>query len=151
MATLFSRIIAGELPGRIVWQDDDVVCFLTIAPLRPGHTLVVPRREIDKWTDLPGELLAKVMNVAQVIGRAVERGWNAPRAGLAIAGFEVAHCHVHVSPIWDMDDLNFLNIKPEPDETALDEATERLRTALRDLGYGQFVPEHPDQQVQVGL
>jgi diadenosine tetraphosphate (Ap4A) HIT family hydrolase len=145
MASVFSRIIAGELPGRFVWQDDEVVCFLSIAPLRPGHTLVVPRQEIDKWTDLPGELLGRVMTVAQVIGRAVERAWDAPRAGLAIAGFEVLHCHVHVSPIWDMDDLDLTGIKPETDGTALDDAAERLRAALRELGYGQFVPGHLDQ------
>jgi diadenosine tetraphosphate (Ap4A) HIT family hydrolase len=141
MASLFSRIIAGELPGRFVWQDDEVVCFLTIAPLRPGHTLVVPRREIDKWTDLPGDLLGKVMSVAQVIGQAVERAWDAPRSGLAIAGFEVLHCHVHVTPIWDMDDLELSNIKPETDGAELDGAAVRLRAALRDLGHGQFVPE----------
>ncbi|MCM4083448.1 HIT family protein [Paractinoplanes hotanensis] len=141
MASLFSRIIAGELPGRFVWQDDEVVCFLTIAPLRPGHTLVVPRREIDKWTDLPGELLGKVMSVAQVIGQAVERAWDAPRSGLAIAGFEVLHCHVHVTPIWDMTDLELSNIKPETVAAELDQAAVRLRAALRDLGQGQFVPE----------
>ncbi|MFY1670626.1 HIT family protein [Plantactinospora sp. WMMB334] len=140
MPSVFSRIIAGELPGRFVWKDDEVVCFLSIAPLRPGHTLVVPRQEIDNWTDLPVDLLGRVMNVAQVIGRGVERGWDAPRSGLAIAGFEVPHCHVHVSPIWDMDDLDFKNIKPETDEAALDEAAKRLRGALRELNHGQFVP-----------
>jgi diadenosine tetraphosphate (Ap4A) HIT family hydrolase len=140
MPSVFSRIIAGELPGRFVWKDDDVVCFLSIAPLRPGHTLVVPRQEIDSWTDLPVDLLGKVMNVAQAIGRGVERAWNAPRSGLAIAGFEVPHCHVHVSPIWDMDDLDFTKIKPETDEAALEEAAERLRAALRELNHGQFVP-----------
>lgn len=141
MASVFSQIIAGQLPGRFVWQDDDVVCFLTTAPLRPGHTLVVPRQEIDKWTDLPGELLGKVMSVAQTIGQALERAWNAPRSGLAIAGFEVLHCHLHVTPIWDMSDLDFTKISLETDVKALDEAAERLRAALRELGHGQFVPD----------
>ena len=79
MSTLFSRIIEGEIPGRFVWRDDRCVAFLTIAPLRPGHTLVVPRHEIDEWTDAPGDLLTHLMMVAQHIGadaKEVERVLN---------------------------------------------------------------------------
>ncbi|MBB6547127.1 HIT family protein [Nonomuraea rubra] len=141
MASVFSQIINGELPGRFVWKDVDVVCFLSIAPLRPGHTLVVPRREFDSWTELPAELLGRVMSVAQVIGQGVERAWSAPRSGLAIAGFEVPHCHVHVSPTWSMDDLDFTKVKPVNDPVELDDAAEQLRTALRELGHGKFVPD----------
>ncbi|MFG1605162.1 HIT family protein [Actinoplanes sp. NPDC049265] len=140
MTSIFSKIIAGELPGRFVWQDDQVVAFLTIAPLRAGHTLVVPRQEIDKWTDLPPELLTRVMTVAQTIGRAVERAFDAPRAGLAIAGLEVPHCHVHVSPMWEMADLDFAHMAPENDAAKLDDAARRLRSALRELGEPAHVP-----------
>ncbi|MFJ4846560.1 HIT family protein [Streptomyces sp. NPDC088733] len=136
MATLFSRIIAGELPGRFVWQDPEITAFLTIAPLRPGHTLVVPRREVDRWTDVDGVLLARCFEVAQAVGQGVMRAWNAPRAGLVIAGFEVPHLHIHVAPVWGMPDFDFSDIR-EAEASALDEAAAKLRAALLELGHEQ--------------
>ncbi len=135
MATLFSRIIAGELPGRFVWSDPQVVAFLSIAPLRPGHTLVVPRAEIDQWTAAEPALLAHAVEVAQRIGQAQQKAWDAPRIALAVVGFEVPHMHIHVSPAWDMGDIDFTGLAPEPDAAKLDEAADRLRAALRDLGH----------------
>ncbi|MFJ5840642.1 HIT family protein [Streptomyces shenzhenensis] len=140
MATVFSQILAGELPARFVWQDDEVAAFLSIAPLTPGHTLVVPRREVDQWTDADGELLAHCMTVAQAIGRGVRRAWDAPRAGVVIAGFEVPHMHIHVAPTWGMSDFDFSKATIEKDEAALDDAATRLRTALRELGFAESVP-----------
>ncbi|MEU1301169.1 HIT family protein [Streptomyces shenzhenensis] len=140
MATVFSQILAGELPARFVWQDDEVAAFLSIAPLTPGHTLVVPRREVDQWTDADGELLAHCMTVAQAIGRGVRRAWDAPRAGVVIAGFEVPHMHIHVAPTWGMSDFDFSKATVEKDEAALDGAATRLRTALRELGFTESVP-----------
>ncbi|MFI8192602.1 HIT family protein [Streptomyces sp. NPDC085946] len=140
MPTLFSRILAGELPGRFVWQEDDVAAFLSIAPLTPGHTLVVPRQEVDQWTDADGALLARCTVVAQAIGRGVKHAWDAPRAGLLVAGFEVPHLHIHVAPAWGMGDLDFRRAEVEKDEAALDDAAHRLRTALRELGFGAYVP-----------
>ena len=135
MATLFSRIIAGELPGRFVWSDPQVVAFLSIAPLRPGHTLVVPRAEIDQWTAAEPALLAHAVEVAQRIGQAQQKAWDAPRIALAVVGFEVPHMHIHVSPAWDMGDIDFTGLAPEPDAAKLDEAADRLRAALRELGH----------------
>lgn len=140
MSTLFSRIIAGELPGRFVWREETVSAFLSIAPLRPGHTLVVPHAEIDKWTEADPVLLARCMAIAQVIGQGVQRAWAAPRAGLIVAGFEVPHMHVHVSPVWDMDDFDFGRVEMEQDGAKLDDAMHRLRVALRELGHGEHVP-----------
>ncbi|MFJ8488980.1 HIT family protein [Streptomyces sp. NPDC094038] len=137
MPTLFSRILAGELPARFVWQDPEIAAFLSIAPLTPGHTLVVPRREVDQWTDADGELLARCVTVAQAIGRGVRRAWDAPRAGLVIAGFEVPHLHIHVAPAWGMAELDFTRAAVEKDEAALDDAAARLRTALRELGFAE--------------
>ncbi|MEU3981753.1 HIT family protein [Streptomyces sp. NPDC026672] len=139
MSTLFSRILDGELPARFVWQDPDVAAFLSIAPLTPGHTLVVPRQEVDQWTDADGAVLARCVTVAQAIGRGVRRAWDAPRAGLVIAGFEVPHLHVHVAPAWGMADFDFSRAQVEKDEAALDEAATRLRSALRELGFGEYV------------
>lgn len=139
MSTLFSRIIEGEIPGRFVWRDDRCVAFLTIAPLRPGHTLVVPRHEIDEWTDAPGDLLTHLMMVAQHIGAAQKAGFDAPRAGMVIAGFEVPHLHVHVFPAWDINDFDFAKADHDPAPDGLDAAADTLRQALREAGHGDQV------------
>lgn len=140
MPTLFSQILTGELPARFVWQDSQAAAFLTIAPLTPGHTLVVPRQEVDQWTDTDDDLLAHCVTVAKAIGRGVQRAWNAPRAGLVIAGFEVPHLHIHVAPAWDMSDFDFSKAELEKDQAALDDAATRLRTALRELGFTEQIP-----------
>jgi diadenosine tetraphosphate (Ap4A) HIT family hydrolase len=139
MSTLFTRIINGELPGRFVYTDDGVVAFLTIAPLTPGHTLVVPRREIDQWTDAPGPLLHHCLDVARRIGEAAKREFGAPRAGLVIAGLEVPHMHIHVFPAWTLDDFSFARAKQASDEE-LDQTAARLRTALEQALRGVFTP-----------
>lgn len=130
MATVFTRIIDGELPGRVVWSGDDVVAFLTIAPLTAGHTLVVPRAEVDSWTDLEPELLASVMTVARTIGRAVQRAFDAPRAGLVVAGFEVPHMHVHVFPAWQMGDFDFSRASDDVSDADLDRHQRQILDAL---------------------
>ena len=115
MSTLFTKIINGEIPGRFVWKDDDVVAFLTIGPLADGHTLVVPRQEVDRWTDAPADLLQKLMAVAQTVGKAQVEAFGAARAGLIIAGFEVDHLHVHVWPSNSVADFDFERAsRPEP-------------------------------------
>ncbi len=140
MPTLFSKILFGRLPGRFIWREPDVAAFLTITPLRPGHTLVVPRQEVDQWTDADGTLLARCVGVAHTIGQAAKRAWNAPRAGLIIAGFEVPHLHVHVFPAWGIHDFNFANADHNARPEDLDDAADRLRGTLRGLGHGAHVP-----------
>lgn len=135
MPTLFTRIIEGELPGRFVWQDDDCVAFLTINPLTPGHTLVVPRREVDQWIDLDDDLVAHLHVVAARIGRAIMDEWRPARVAEIVAGFEVPHCHVHVLAADEMADLDFAGADPDPGDEALDEAAERIRRALRAAGH----------------
>jgi diadenosine tetraphosphate (Ap4A) HIT family hydrolase len=140
MPTVFSMIIAGELPGRFVWQDEQAVAFLSIAPIAPGHTLVVPRQEVDQWTDAEPGLLTHCTEVAQHIGQAVKQAWNAPRAGLLIAGFEVAHLHLHVFPVWGLDGFDLANADPDPAPGALDQAAQQIRDALLAAGHGAGVP-----------
>jgi diadenosine tetraphosphate (Ap4A) HIT family hydrolase len=140
MTSPFGLIIAGELPARFVWQDDEVVAFLTIAPIRTGHTLVVPRAEVDHWQQIDPALLAHCMDVAQKIGQAQQRAWDAPRIGLVIAGLEVPHVHLHVIPMWQMADLDFSHADHNPEPGALDEAAQLLQEALRELGYADHVP-----------
>jgi histidine triad (HIT) family protein len=135
MPTIFTRIIEGELPGRFVWRDDRCVVFLSIAPLRPGHALVVPVAEIDQWLDLEPDLAAHLMVVAHAIGRAQRDAFDPVRVGLIIAGLEVPHTHLHVVPITRESDLSFANADPSPSPESMDDAAVRLRSALRAAGH----------------
>ena len=130
MPSVFTMIINRELPGRFVYEDDDVVAFLTIEPMTPGHTLVVPRAEVDNWQDLDPELFNKVMAVSQRIGKAVCQAFDAPRAGVIIAGLEVPHLHVHVFPARDLADFGFANVDRNPSPQSLDEAQAKILAAL---------------------
>jgi histidine triad (HIT) family protein len=134
MPSIFSRIIAGELPGRFVWKDDRAVAFLTIEPMTPGHTLVVPREEVDHWIDLEPSLAAHVFDIARQVGRAQQAEWNPRRVGLMIAGEEVPHAHVHVVPFNTIGELSFAHIDRSPDAAALDDAAARIRARLREQG-----------------
>ncbi len=133
MPTIFTRIIDGALPGTFVWKDDHCVAFLSINPLQPGHTLVVPRDEIDHWLDCPSDLRDHLFDVAQQIGRAIDASWNPEKVGLMLAGLEVPHMHLHVVPIWGVSDLDFANAGSASREE-LDEAAHRIRAALREAG-----------------
>ena len=132
MSTVFSKIIAGDIPGRIVYQDDTVAAFLTIEPVAYGHTLVVPVEEIDKWTDIPADLWAHMNEVAQNIGRVIVDEFDAERAGYLIAGFEVPHAHIHVFPADDMSGYDLSRAIPagETDEEKMDAAQRDLSRAV---------------------
>lgn len=133
MATLFTKIINGEIPGRFVWKDEKVVAFLTIRPIKPGHVLIVPRAEIDHWLDMPADLAAHVMHVSQEVGRALQQAFKPVKVGVAVIGLEVPHVHVHLVPLWHVDDLDFSKQK-DATPAELDEAAEKIRAALRALG-----------------
>ena len=135
MATVFTRIIQGELPGRFVWRDDRCVAFLSINPLRHGHALVVPIEEVDHWLDLDPALNAHLMEVSQRIGTAQMAAFSPTRVGLMIAGLEVPHVHLHVVPIDGVHDMDFANAQRDPDPTAMDQARDDLVAALRDAGH----------------
>ncbi|RAU97697.1 HIT family protein [Mycolicibacter senuensis] len=133
MSTVFTKIINRELPGRFVYEDDDVVGFLTIEPMTQGHTLVVPRAEIDQWQDVDGAVFAGVMAVAQRIGRAVCRAFDTDRAGMIIAGLEVPHLHVHVFPTRSLSDFGFAGVDRNPSPESLDEAQTKIKAALSEI------------------
>jgi histidine triad (HIT) family protein len=135
MPTIFSRIISGEFPGRFVWRDDRVVAFLSIEPMRPGHVLVVPREEVDHWIDLDPALAAHLFLVAQQIGLAQRLEWNPARVGVLIVGEEVPHVHIHVVPINAPGELSFAGVDRSPSPESLDDAAERVRARLRELGH----------------
>lgn len=133
MATVFTKIINRELPGRFVYEDDECVAFLTIEPMTQGHTLVVPRAEIDQWQDVDPDTYARIMAVSQRIGKAVVRAFDAPRAGLIIAGLEVPHLHVHVFPARQLTDFGFAHVDRNPSAQSLDEAQAKIKAALAEL------------------
>jgi histidine triad (HIT) family protein len=134
MPTIFTRIINGEIPGRFVWRDEQVVAFLTIEPMAPGHTLVVPRAEIDQWIDLPDELHAHLWSVAKTIGRAIEQAFSPRRVGVIIAGDEVPHAHVHVVGFDSVAQLSFAGVDRNASAESLDAAADKIRAALRAKG-----------------
>ena len=137
MASLFTRIINGELPARFVWQDSECVASLSIAPLRPGHTLVVPRLEIDHWLDAEPALLSHLTTTAQVIGKAQMAAFHPTRIGMIIAGLEVPHLHIHVIPIRGMQDLDFGNADTKPEAGMMDGAAASIRKELEGMGFSE--------------
>lgn len=136
MASVFTRIINRELPGRFVYEDDlgeeGVVAFLTIEPMTQGHTLIVPRAEVDNWQSVDPALFGRVMDVAQRVGRAVCAAFGAERAGMIIAGLEVPHLHVHVFPAYNLTDFGFANVDRNPTPESLDEAQAKIIAAIAD-------------------
>jgi histidine triad (HIT) family protein len=134
VATLFTRIIEGDLPATFVWRDDECVSFLSINPVRPGHVLVVPRAEIDHWIDLDTVVLAQLMHVAQTIGEAQQRALEPTRIGVLIAGMEVPHAHVHLIPIRGEADLHLSNAAASVTSDELERNAKAIRAALRELG-----------------
>ncbi|OAA28290.1 HIT family hydrolase, diadenosine tetraphosphate hydrolase [Frankia sp. EI5c] len=134
MTSVFTRIINGELPGRIVYSDEVSVAFLSIAPVRPGHTLVVPRLEVDHWIDLPDDVVRSVWSAAATVGRAIDTVFRPRRVAAMLAGLEVPHTHVHLFPIDSESQMSFSLADPDPDPAMMDDVAERLRAALAGKG-----------------
>ncbi len=134
MATIFTKIIEGEIPGTFVWRDEKCVAFMSINPLRRGHTLVVPIDEIDHWIDCPDDLRDHLFDVGQRIARAQQAAFRPLRIGLMIAGLEVPHLHLHVVPIDGVHDLDFANAARSADPAELEAAAAAIRAELRAAG-----------------
>lgn len=130
MATLFTKILEHQLPGHFVYEDDKCGAFLSIAPLRPGHLLVVPRREVDHWLDLEAEEAAHLFAVAQRLGRVLQETFQPRKVGLMIAGMEIPHAHLHLVPIESEADLDFANARPASAEE-LAQVAARIREHLK--------------------
>ncbi|MFV0252181.1 MAG: HIT family protein [Beutenbergiaceae bacterium] len=133
MATLFTRIIDGEIPGRFVWSDEICVAFLTIEPVQPGHLLVVPRTEVDQWIDLETQVASHCFEVAARLGRALRQEFAANRIGLMIQGYEIPHAHLHVWPSMSSADFD-LGSGVSATDAELDEAAGRILARISDDG-----------------
>lgn len=130
MNSVFSKILDGRLPGHFVHRDDRCAAFLSINPIRPGHTLVVPVQEISHWIDLSPELNAHLMQVSQRVGKAQMKILAPQRIGMIIAGFEVPHAHLHLVPITDESQLSFANAAREVDHGELSAIAQKLSEAF---------------------
>ena len=130
MATIFSRIIAGEIPSFKIAENDRFYAFLDVFPLVPGHTLVVPKKEVDKLFDLDQNDLSAILQFAQPIAKAIEKAFPCQRCGVSVIGLEVPHAHVHLVPIETADDLNFTRPKLKPSQDELKDAQHKILQAL---------------------
>jgi diadenosine tetraphosphate (Ap4A) HIT family hydrolase len=130
VATIFTRIINGEIPGTFVWRDDRCVAFMSINPLARGHVLVVPIEEVDHWVDADADLVAHLFAVTRELSLAVNRAFRPARVGVIIAGYEVPHAHIHVVPTTTMAELNFANAAPSVEREDLESAAEAIRREL---------------------
>jgi len=135
VASIFTRIIIGEIPGRIIWRDSTCIAMVDIRPLNRGHVLIIPIAEVDRWTDLLPDTAAHCTRVAHAVGRAQMASFAPERIGLMIAGFEVPHTHLHVVPLDHMGHLDFHQADADADPSDLDDVAEALRTALRSAGH----------------
>jgi histidine triad (HIT) family protein len=124
--TIFSKIIAGQIPSYRIAENDKFFAFLDIFPLRKGHVLVVPKTETDKFFDLSTEYLSELLVFAQPIAKAIEKSFDCNRCGLSVVGLEVPHAHLHLIPINSANDLNFNQPKLKLSEAELKEVQEKI-------------------------
>jgi histidine triad (HIT) family protein len=132
MPTVFTRILAGEIPGTFVHRDERCAVFMSINPLADGHCLVVPVREVDHWVDLTADEAGHLFAVAHRVARAQRDVFDCERVGMIIAGYEVPHTHLHLVPTSSMRQLDFANAAASVSREALEECATRLRAALGD-------------------
>jgi len=128
--TIFSKIIAGEIPSYKIAENEKFFAFLDIFPLREGHVLVVPKIETDKFFDLPDEFLSEILLFAKPIAKAIERSFNCNRCGIEVVGLEVPHAHMHLIPINSANDLNFTKDKLKMTPEQMKKVQERILSNL---------------------
>ncbi|MFT3825667.1 MAG: HIT family protein [Chitinophagaceae bacterium] len=128
--TIFSKIIAGEIPSYKIAENDKFFAFLDIFPLADGHVLVVPKIEVDKFFDVPDDYMAEMLLFAKPIAKAIEQAFECNRCGMAVVGLEVPHAHMHLVPINNIDDLNFTRGKLKRSPEELKAAQEKIVAKL---------------------
>src|SRR5688572_19207668 len=128
--TIFSKIIAGQIPSYKIAENEKFFAFLDIFPLVEGHTLVIPKIEIDKFFDVPDEFLSEMLVFAKPIAKAIEKSFRCYRCGISVIGLEVPHAHMHLVPINGMDALNFTRGKIKVSPEQLKAAQEKILSKL---------------------
>jgi histidine triad (HIT) family protein len=128
MASIFTRIINGEIPCYKIAENENYFAFLDISPLAKGHTLVIPKKEIDYIFDIPNEEHMELWNFAKKVSRAVEAAIPCKRIGVAVIGLEVPHAHIHLIPLNRVSDMNFANPKLKIPDQEMKDIAERIRS-----------------------
>jgi histidine triad (HIT) family protein len=131
MSTIFSRIISREIPGYIVAEDDHFIAFLDINPLIVGHTLVVPKKEVDYLFDLDDQTTTGIHLFAKKVALGIQKVIPCNRIGMAVIGLEVPHAHIHLIPMNTMEDINFALKKLKPSEAELKSTADKITAAIR--------------------
>jgi len=126
MATLFTKIINGEIPCHKILEDDQYLAFLDIRPINPGHTLVIPKKEVDYIFDVEDDLLGGLLVFAKKVALMIDKAVDCKRVGIMVAGLEVPHTHIHLIPIFEIPDLNFANAKAA-DNDVLAEVAKKIK------------------------
>src|SRR6476661_7290245 len=129
--TVFSKIIAGEIPSYKIAENDRFYAFLDVFPLREGHTLVIPKIEVDNLFDLPSAYLAEMLVFAQPIAKAIEQSFKCDRCGISVIGLEIPHAHMHLIPINSSNDLNFTQHKGRASDDDLEKVQQKILEALK--------------------
>jgi len=124
--TIFSKIIAGEIPSYKIAENEKFFAFLDIFPLVKGHVLVIPKIEVDNMFDLPDEYLSELLVFAKPIAKAIERSFSCNRCGMEVVGLEVPHAHLHLIPVNSSDDLNFTRKKLKLSDEELKKVQEKI-------------------------
>jgi len=129
--TVFSKIIAGEIPSYKIAENEHFYAFLDVYPLREGHTLVIPKKEVDNLFDLPANYLSEMLVFAQPIAKAIERSFKCNRCGVSVIGLEIPHAHMHLIPINSSNDLNFTQHKGRASDDDLEKVQQKILEALK--------------------
>ncbi|MGB1103846.1 MAG: HIT family protein [Crocinitomicaceae bacterium] len=129
MASIFTRIINGEIPSHKIAENDNFYAFLDISPLQKGHTLVIPKKEVDYIFDVEDDLLGEMMIFAKEVSKKIKKAFPCNRIGVTVIGLEVPHAHIHLIPINSMNDMNFAQAKLDLSQDELADIAERIRTA----------------------
>lgn len=130
MASIFTKIVEREIPAHIVAEDDKYLAFLDINPLAEGHTLVIPKKEVDYVFDLDHQTLAGLFSFSKGVAKAIEKVVDCKRVGVSVVGLEVPHAHVHLIPINSVEDMNFSQMKLSPSKEELAEMAQKIREEL---------------------
>jgi histidine triad (HIT) family protein len=131
MPSVFTKIINREIPAFIVAEDDDFIAFLDIFPLAKGHTLVIPKKEIDYIFDIEDEMLGMMMAFAKRVAKAVEKSVTCQRIGVAVIGLEVPHAHIHLIPLQSVEDINFSRPKLTVDKEEMKKIAGDIQSHLQ--------------------
>ena len=130
MASIFTRIVKGEIPCYRIAENDDFLAFLDINPLAKGHTLVIPKKEVDYYFDLDDELLASMQIFSKKVARAIDSVMDCKRVGVVVLGLEVPHAHIHLIPINSLYDIEFSRPKLKLTQEEFEDIASRIRSAL---------------------